>query len=180
MAAPTARTPTDKGSSPAPALPPLPRSDDSQVYAAAVASVLFGMDQRVFAGADYLELLVAARSPDAADLIPELTDDAFLAALRERVPDDYMWQRMRDSGQYATFEVSRVWEPDYVAAKRASGEMPAGVDGLNVAGTQTIFYLDENGEPAQREREQSVSLLLVCAPVQPDCGLIAVSTGVVA
>ena len=158
---------------------PLPSTVDSAVYAAAVATLLFGMDQRAYSGADYLNLLVAARPPKAADLIPDVTDDAFLAALRERIPDDYMWQRMRDSGQYAEFDATRVWEPKYIAAKRASGDLPDGVVGLNVAGTQTIYYLDENDEPAQRERAQSVSLLVACAPVQTECGLIAVSTGVV-
>lgn len=168
----------------APAPPParpadLPVTDDPQVYASAVASTLFSMDQRTYLGADYLSLLEAARVPDAVELIPELTDDAFIAALSERIPDEYMWQRMRDSGQWATFEVTRVWEPDYVATKRATGELPDGVHGLNVAGTQTIHYLDEDGQPAERDRAQAVSLLVACEPVHSSCQLMAISTGVV-
>lgn len=163
----------------APGLPRLPVTGDAEEYAAAVAAVLFGMDHRSYTGADYVDLFTSARSPRAAGLIPEFTDAAFLAAVGERIPDDYMWQRMRDSDQWASYEPSQVWEPDYIREKRANGELPEGVAGLNVTGTQVIHYLDENSQPAVRERAQSVSLLLACEPVHPACRLVAISTGVV-
>ena len=163
----------------APGLPRLPVTDDAEEYAAAVAAVLFGMDHRTYTGADYVEFFTAARSPRAVELIPEFTDEAFLAAVGERIPDDYMWQRMRDSDQWASYEPTQVWEPDYIREKRANGELPDGVAGLNVTGTQVIHYLDENGQPTVRERAQSVSLLLACEPVHPACRLVAISTGVV-
>ena len=163
----------------APGLPRLPVTADAEEYAAAVAAVLFGMDHRTYTGADYVEFFTAARSPRAVELIPEFTDEAFLAAVGERIPDDYMWQRMRDSDQWASYEPTQVWEPDYIREKRANGELPEGVAGLNVTGTQVIHYLDENGQPTVRERAQWVSLLLACEPVHPACRLVAISTGVV-
>jgi len=111
----------------APGLPRLPATGDAEEYAAAVAAVLFGMDQRTYTGADYVDLFTSARSPRAVELIPEFTDAAFLAAVGERIPDDYMWQRMRDSDQWASYEPTQVWEPDYIREKRANGELPEGV-----------------------------------------------------
>ena len=162
-----------------PVLAELPEKGDPAEYAAAVATVLFGMDHRTHRGGDYVALFSEARSPVAVELISDFTEAAFLDALGRRIPDDYMWQRMADSQQWATFAPERVWEPEYVAEKRADGELPAGVAGLNVAGTQTIHYLDEDGRPASRERGQSVSIVMACEPVHPACRLLAISSGAV-
>jgi hypothetical protein len=91
------------------------------VYASSIAGHLYGMDHRVFGADDYWALLLQERDTQAEALIPAMTIENFEAALRTRIPDATTWQRMRDSRQWAEFEVSDVWETQYIRDKYATG-----------------------------------------------------------
>ena len=38
----------------------------------------------------------------------------------------------------------------------------------NVAGTQTLHFIDEDGQPASREQTRTISILMACAPIYDD------------
>ena len=160
-------------------VPDLPDTADPDTYAAAVAAVLYGMNQRDDDAPAYWDLLRTARDPAAEEIIPAMTERNFDAALRTRIPDEYMWQRMRDSQQWSEFTVSNVWEPEYIRTKYATGDAPAAAVMRNVAGTETLHFLDEAGVEVSRTRQVTVSILMVCAPARPRCALLGVSAGVV-
>lgn len=160
-------------------LEPPPATGDADEYASAVAEVMLGMDQRNHAPADYWDWLRAARDPQATQVIPAMTQESFDDAIAQRIPTDAMWQQMQDSKQWAAFSVENVWEPQYIRDKYATGSAPPGALMRNVAGTQTLHFVDENGEQAQRLQTRTISVLMACAPVYDECRLLAVSAGVV-
>jgi hypothetical protein len=157
----------------------IPRTTSPDVYASEIAGLLYGMDQRAYGADDYWSLLLDARDPQGDALIPAMTIENFEAALQTRIPDASSWQRMRESQQWAAFEVSDVWEPQYIRDKYTTGEAPPSAVMRNVAGTQTLHFLDEAGVELTRERQATVSVLMACAPARPTCLLLAVSAGVV-
>jgi len=160
-------------------LPPPPATSDADEYAVAVTEVLLGMNQRDSSPSDYWAWVRDARDPDATDVIPAMTKDSFESAIAQRIPAETMWRQMQDSGQWAEFEVENVWEPQYIRDKYASGSAPAGAVMRNVAGTQTLHFIDERGEPASREQTRTISILMACAPIYDACRLLAISSGVV-
>lgn len=160
-------------------LAPPPATGDADEYSVAVAEVMLGMDQRDHSPSDYWAWVRDARDPDSTDVIPAMTEASFESAVAQRIPTEAMWRQMQDSGQWAEFETENVWEPQYIRDKYASGAAPAGALMRNVAGTQTLHFIDEDGEPASREQTRTISILMACAPIYDECRLLAISSGVV-
>lgn len=147
----------------APASPILPAAlvvvatDDPALYAASVASGVFGMDTRSFAAADYRALLLAEADPTLTD-----TGLADLERLvDERVPADDLWQRMRENQQWSSFVVTQTWEPGSWEQVVTSGHAQPGWAMRNVTGVQTTHYV-QSGTARESSRERTITIGMRC------------------
>lgn len=170
---PATQTPGDE--QPVSALPDLPVTDDPDIYAEAIAQVLFGMDSVGYEPQDYEDLLAAA-------MWNELTHDAragVAATMATRIPRADMWRQMRSVEQTSSFETELVWTPREQSGVDANTAVPDGVVLRNVTGTQTETWLDENGDQRTSSRPVTVTVLVVCPPAAMPCALGGISPTVV-
>ncbi len=155
----------------------LPRTDQPDAYAVAVAGVVFALDTRDLDPADYRELLLADADPGLSE-----TGRADLEALiAGRIPADELWQRMRANQQRSTFEASDVWEPGSWAQVVTSGQAEPGWAMRNVTGIETTTYV-EAGVEKTASRERTVTIGMRCPADGADvdrCYLVLVGAAVV-
>ncbi len=141
------------------AAPPgvLPVTDESDVYAAAVATVVFGMDTRDHDPQAYRDLLLGQADPHMSS-----TGYAdFERLLAERVPTRDQWARMRGNAQWSTFEPTDVWEPGSWTQVVIAGQAEPGWVVRNVTGVQSTHY-SEHGVAKSAGRERSVTIAMRC------------------
>lgn len=151
-------------------LPPLPDSDDPDVYAEAVAEVLFGMDHTNHGPADY-EAFFAAALWD--EIVPE--DRArIMATIVRRIPTVDMWEQMRSVEQTAEFDAELVWEPRLARLHRDRGDWPAGWTMRTVSGTQTDRWRAPGEQTQTSARPVAVTVAMACPPAASPCALIGV------
>ena len=144
-----------------PATPPdvgaLPITGEADVYAAAVAGVVFGMDTRVHEPDAYRATLLGEADPHLS-----ATGFADLERLLdERIPTGEQWARMRANAQWSTFEASEVWEPGSWAQVVIAGQAEPGWVVRNVTGVQSTHYT-ETGVEKTAVRERSVTIAMRC------------------
>jgi hypothetical protein len=151
-------------------LPDLPDTDDPDVYAAAVAGVLFGMDYANHAPGDYEAFFDAA-------LWEEIVPDArmrVMTTLSRRIPTADMWEQMRLIDQTSEFEVELVWEPRTGRDHREAGDWPDGVVTRNVSGTQTETWQAPEEEEQSSARPVAVTIAMACPPATSPCRLVGI------
>lgn len=152
---PTGGVPAGSGSSSA--VGALPVTGEGEVYAAAVAAVVFGMDTRAHDPQAYRDLLLGQADPHLSS-----TGYADLERLlAERIPTRDQWVRMRANAQWSTFEPTDVWEPGSWAQVVVAGQAEPGWVVRNVTGVQTTHYA-ETGTERSAVRERSVTIAMRC------------------
>lgn len=135
----------------------LPVTGEAEVYAAAVAAVVFGMDTRAHDPGDYEALLLGRADPHlTASGLADLE-----RLLAERIPSTVQWARMRANGQWSTFEPVEVWEPGSWTQVVIAGDAQQGWVVRNVTGVQTTRYT-EAGTAREAVRERSVTIAMRC------------------
>jgi hypothetical protein len=159
---------------PVSALPALPDTDDPDVYAAAVAEVLFGMDYANHTPDDYEALFDAA----LWDQIVEPDRARIRTIISRRIPTADMWAQMRLIEQASEFEVELVWEPRTGRDHREAGDWPGGVVLRNVSGTQTETWQAPGEDRASSSRPVAVTVAVVCPPASSPCRLGGIHPGV--
>jgi hypothetical protein len=135
----------------------LPVTGEADAYAAAVATVVFGMDTQTLEPGAYRQALL-----DAAD--PHLSSTGYAdleRLLAERVPTGEQWARMRANAQRSTFEPEQVWEPGSWARVVIAGDAQPGWVVRNVTGVQTTSYT-EDGVVKSAARERTVTVAMRC------------------
>jgi hypothetical protein len=155
-------------------LPDLPDTDDPDVYAAAVAEVLFGMDYANHSPDDYEAFFEAA-------LWDEIVADArerIMATISQRIPTVDMWEQMRSIEQTAEFEVELVWEPRLGRQGREEQRWPDGMLLRNVSGTQTESWRAPDEETETSTRPLAVTLTITCLPPESPCRLVGIQPNV--
>jgi hypothetical protein len=151
-------------------LPPLPNTDNPDVYAEAVARVLFGMDHANHGPADY-EAFFADALWD--EIVPD-DRERIMATIARRIPTVDMWEQMRSVEQASEFTVELVWEPRSARNHRARGDWPGGWEMRTVSGTQTETW-HAPGEQAQSStRPVAVTVAMACPPAASPCRLIGI------
>ena len=155
----------------------LTHTAEPDVYAVAVAEVVFGLDTRDLDPAAYRDLLLADADPGLS-----ATGRADLEALiAGRIPADELWQRMRANDQWSIFEASDVWEPGSWEQVVTSGQAEPGWALHNVTGIQTTYYV-EAGVEKTSSRERTVTIGMRCPADGADvdrCYLVLVGAAVV-
>jgi hypothetical protein len=160
----------DEDERPASPLPDLPDTDDPDVYAAAVAEVLFGMDYANHAPDDYEAFFEAA-------LWDEIVPDSrtrIMTTISRRIPTVDMWEQMRSIDQTSEFEVELVWEPRTGRDHREAGDWPDGVVTRNVSGTQTETWQAPEEEEQGSARPVAVTIAMACPPATSPCRLVGI------
>jgi hypothetical protein len=155
---------------PAASLPSLPDTDDPDVYATAVAEVLFGMDYANHAPDDYEAFFEAA-------LWDEIVPDSrtrIMTTISRRIPTVDMWEQMRSIDQTSEFEVELVWEPRTGRDHREAGDWPDGVVTRNVSGTQTETWQAPEEEEQGSARPVAVTIAMACPPATSSCRLVGI------
>jgi hypothetical protein len=155
-------------------LPPLPDTDDPDVYAAAVAEVLFGMNYSSSDPGDYEAFFDAALWGEIAE------DDRFrlLTTIGHRIPTPDMWEQMRSVQQTSEFEVELVWEPRTGRDHREAGDWPDGVVLRNVSGTQTETWHAPDEDILSSVRRVAVTVGVACPPASSPCRLLSIQPNV--
>ncbi|MFW6034027.1 MAG: hypothetical protein ACOC9R_02725 [bacterium] len=151
-------------------LPPLLDTDDPDLYAAAVAEALFGMDYTSHTPGDYKAFFDAA-------LWDEIVDEdrmRILATISRRIPTADMWEQMRSVEQTSEFEVELVWEPRTGQDHREAGTWPDGVMLRNVSGTQTETWRAPDEEIQTSTRQVAVTVGVACPPASSPCRLVSI------
>jgi hypothetical protein len=151
-------------------LPPLPDSDDPDVYAEAVAEVLFGMDHTNHGPVDYEAFFAAA----LWDEISQEDRTRIMATMGRRIPTVDMWEQMRSVEQTAEFDAELVWEPRLAQLHRDRGDWPAGWTMRSVSGTQTDRWRAPGEQPQTSVRPVAVTVAVACPPAASPCALIGV------
>jgi len=149
---------------------PLPDTDDPDVYAEAVAQVLFGMDHTNHGPADYEALFAAA-------LWEEISSEdrtRIMATIVRRIPTADMWEQMRSVEQSAEFDAEMVWEPRLARMHQDRGDWPAGWTMRTVSGTQTDRWRAPGEQARSSVRPVTVTVALACPPAASPCALIGV------
>ena len=155
-------------------LPDLPDTDDPDVYATAIAEVLFGMDYANHSPDDYEAFFEAA-------LWDEIVPDArvrIMATISRRIPTADMWEQMRSIDQTAEFEVEMIWEPRLGRQGREEQRWPNGMLLRNVSGTQTESWQAPDEETETSTRPLAVTLTIMCQPPDSPCRLVGIQPNV--
>jgi hypothetical protein len=151
-------------------LPPLPDSNDPEVYASAVAEVLFGMDHAIYEPGDYEAFFQAALWDEIV-----LNDRArIMATISRRIPTAEMWEQMRSVEQAAEFDVELVWEPRTARTHRDRGDWPNGWMMRTVSGTQTDTWRSPDDGTQTSTRPVAVTVAMACPPATTPCRLIGI------
>jgi hypothetical protein len=169
---PASEAPRDER--PISALPDLPDTNDPDVYAAAVAKALFGMDYANHTPDDYEAFFDAA-------LWDEIVPDArarIMATISRRIPTADMWEQMRSIEQTAEFEVELVWEPRTGRDHREAGDWPDGVVLRNVSGTRTEAWHAPDEDIQSSARQVAVTVGVACPPASSPCRLLSIQPNV--
>lgn len=148
-------------------LPDLPDTDDPDVYATAVAEVLFGMDYTNHTPNNYEAFFDAA-------LWDEIVEDdraRVLTTIYRRIPTADMWEQLRSIEQTSEFEVELVWEPRTGRDHREAGDWPDGVVTRNVSGIQTETWHAPDEDVQTSTRPVAVTVAVVCPPASSPCRL---------
>jgi hypothetical protein len=151
-------------------LPDLPDTGDPDVYATAVAEVLFGMDHAAYDAEDYESLFASA-------LWDEITADdraRIMATISRRIPTADIWRQMRAVGQVAELDVELVWEPRISREYRTSGTWPDGWVMRTVSGTQTETWRGDDGDTQSSASPVAVTVAMACPPAATSCALIGI------
>lgn len=143
----------------------LPRTSDAATFAAAYATALFSYDTRREPEAAWAASLSAG-----LDQTSDVHSDN-VADLAARTPPSPVWQAMTTSGQYATFTVSKTWIPQLW--KQNATAYPAGAAAVTVSGTQHVTWRGGTSDVPS-----SVTLLLVCPPLESTCVVNRIATQV--
>jgi hypothetical protein len=155
-------------------LAPLPRTDDPDEFATAVAAALFSVDSERYTPTEYQELFAEA-------LWPQIEADArasIVATISRRLPTPDMWEQMRSVLQRSEFATELVWEPRVGREGRENQRWPDGVVLRNVSGTQTETW-HPPGENAQTAvRPVAVTVVLACSPAASPCRLVGIQPNV--
>ena len=138
-------------------LPALPRTTSPNTYASAVAEIVLGPDQRDRTRERYRGVLVGAMW----DGVPGQDRPHVEAGIDRWLPNESDWSRLHDSAQTAEFTVDQVWEPD--EAKKAEPPAGAGIAVRTIAGTQTVEFVNQQGERESTSRPKLVTVIVVCA-----------------
>jgi hypothetical protein len=151
-------------------LPPVPDTDDPDVYAAAVAEVLFGMDYTDHTPADYEAFFDAALWDEIA------ADDRarLLTTIGRRIPTADMWEQMRSVQQRSEFTVELVWEPRLAKIYSEQGDWPDGWAMRTVSGTQTETWKAPGEQAQTSNRPAAVTIAMACPPATSPCRLIGI------
>jgi hypothetical protein len=155
-------------------LAPLPRTDDPDEFATAVAAALFGLDSQRFTPTDYQELFAEA-------LWPQIDAEArasITATISRRLPTADMWEQMRSVQQRAVFDAEWVWEPRLGREGRENQRWPDGVVLRNVSGTQTESWRPPGEDAQTSARPVAVTVVLACSPAASPCRLVGIHPNV--
>jgi hypothetical protein len=155
-------------------LVPLPRTDDPDEFATAVAAALFGLDSQRFTPTDYQELFAEA-------LWPQIDPDArasITATISQRLPAPDMWEQMRSVQQRSEFDAEMVWEPRLGREGRENQRWPDGVVLRNVSGTQTETWHPPGQNTQTAARPVAVTVALACSPAASPCRLVGIQPNV--
>ena len=154
-------------------LVPLPRTDNPDEFAAAVAAALFGQDAGRYAVADYRELLAEALwSRIDADARTSIT-----ATIYRRLPTADMWEQMRSVQQRSEFKVELVWEPRLGREGHENG-VARRVVLRNVSGTQTETWHPPGEDAQSSARPVALTVVLACSPAASPCRLVGIPPNV--
>lgn len=145
--------------------PALPRTSDPVRFAVAYATALFSYDTREQPEPAWTAELSAGLD-QASDVHPDN-----LADLAARTPPAAVWQAMTTSDQHATFTLSRAWIPQLW--KQNATAYPAGAAAVTVSGTQHVTWRGGTSDVPS-----SVTLLLVCPPLEDSCAVNRIATQV--
>jgi len=135
----------------------IPATSDPDVYARAVAGVVFGMDTRRLAPGDYRDTLMGEADPSLS-----ATGRADLARmLTERIPTAEQWARMRANQQWSAWVNLDVQVPGSWEQVLISGQAEPGWAFRNVSGVQTTRYV-EDGATRTASRERTITIGMRC------------------
>jgi len=136
---------------------PIPETSDPDVYARAVAGVVFGMDTRRLEPGDCRDTLMGEADPSLS-----ATGRADLARmLTERIPSSEQWARMRANQQWSTWVNLDVHVPGSWEQVLIAGQAEPGWAFRNVSGVQTTHYV-ENGATRTASRERTITIGMRC------------------
>ena len=155
-------------------LAPLPRTDDPDEFATAVAAALFSVDSGRYTPTDYLELFSEA-------LWPQIDADArasITATISRRLPTADMWEQMRSVLQRSEFDAELVWEPRLGREGRENQRWPDGVVLRNVSGTQAESWRPPGEDAQTSARPVAVTVVLACSPAASPCWLVGIQPNV--
>jgi hypothetical protein len=152
----------------------LPSTDDPDVFAAAVAEVLFGMDYANNEPDDYEAFFADA----VWDEINPDDSARILTTINRRIPTVDMWEQMRSIEQTSEFGVELVWEPRAGRDHREAGDWPDGVVTRNVSGTQTETWQTTDEDVQTSTREVAVTVAMACPPATSPCQLVGILANV--
>jgi hypothetical protein len=151
-------------------LAPLPRTDDPDEFATAIAAALFSMDSQRYTPTDYQELFAEA-------LWPQIDAEArasITATISRRLPTADMWEQMRSVQQRSEFDAELVWEPRLGREGRENQRWPDGVVLRNVSGTQTETWHPPGQDAQTSARPVTVTVALACSPAASPCRLVGI------
>jgi hypothetical protein len=148
----------------------LPRTDDPDEFATAIAAALFGLDTGRYTPTDYQELFAQA-------LWPQIDAEArasITATITARLPTADMWEQMRSVQQRSEFDAELVWEPRLGREGRQNQRWPDGVVLRNVSGTQTETWHPPGQDAQTSARPVTVTVALACSPAASPCRLVGI------
>ncbi|PZF81108.1 hypothetical protein C1I92_22670 [Jiangella anatolica] len=144
----------------------LPDTKDPDVYAEAIAELVFGLSPADSYVRGYRDVLLGAIDPDVVgddyDSLVEVTG--------QWIPDEETWDRQAEQGLRTSFEVESVVEPEQDSA---TPDGPQGQVARTVTGVQSIRYEDENDEQVRESEPRSVTVWVHC-PADRNCSLVSV------
>ena len=152
------------------ALPAVPATDEPDIYAVAIADVLYGMDYTTYGPGDYEAFFADA----LWDQIDPDDSNRILTTINRRIPTTDMWQQMRSIEQTSEFEVELVWEPRTGRDHREAGNWPDGVVTRNVSGTQTETWQAPEQDVQTSTRPVAVTVAMACPPAASPCQLVGI------
>lgn len=141
----------------APTVRRIPTTDDPDIYARAIAGVVFGMDTRRFGPGDYRDALMGEADPTLS-----ASGRADLGRmLAERLPSAEQWARMRANDQWSEWVNVEIHVPGSWEQVVVSGQAEPGWAFRNVSGVQTTHYV-EDGAARTASRERTVTIGMRC------------------